>query len=61
MAVNFNVGDRVVHRLFGKGTITDILPIRGDVIVTVEFDSGQRKKLCALITKLKKEEAEKKE
>ena len=61
MAVNFNVGDRVVHRLFGKGTITDILPIRGDIIVTVEFDSGQTKKLCAIVTGIKKEDAETKE
>ena len=57
MEVNFNVGDRVVHRLFGEGTVTDILPIRGDVIVTVEFDSGQTKKLCAVITKLEKTES----
>lgn len=57
MEVNFNVGDRVTHRLFGEGTVTDILPIRGDVIVTVEFDSGQTKKLCAVITKLEKTES----
>ena len=54
MEVTFNVGDRVVHRLFGEGTITDILPIRSDVIVTIEFDSRQKKKLCAIIAKLQK-------
>lgn len=56
MAKEFNVGDRVVHRLFGKGTVTDTLPIRNDVIVTIEFDSGQTKKLCAYISKIEKEE-----
>lgn len=52
------IGDRVRHRLFGAGTVKDVLPIIGDVIVTVEFDSGKTKKLCAVIAKLEAEESE---
>ena len=54
MAETFKVGDRVVHRLFGKGTVTDILPINDDIVVTIDFDSGKTKKLCAYIAKLEK-------
>lgn len=54
MAETFKVGDRIVHRLFGKGTVTDILPISDDIVVTIDFDSGKTKKLCAYIAKLEK-------
>ena len=54
MAVSFKTGDRVVHRLFGKGTVSGVLPISGDIIVTIDFDSGKTKKLCAYIAKLEK-------
>ena len=54
MAAEFKVGDRVVHRLFGEGTVTDTLPIRDDIILTIDFDNGKTKKLCAFIAKLKK-------
>ena len=43
MAETFKVGDRIVHRLFGKGTVTDILPISDDIVVTIDFDSGKQK------------------
>ena len=45
-------GDRVRHRLFGTGTVTDTLPLGGDTVVTIEFDSGCTKKLCAVIAAL---------
>ena len=45
-------GDRVRHRLFGDGTVTDTLPIGDDTVVTIEFDSGSKKKLCAVISAL---------
>ena len=52
------IGDRVHHRLFGDGTVTDTLPIGDDTVVTIEFDSGSRKKLCAVISKLELIETE---
>lgn len=46
------IGDRVNHKRYGEGTVTDMLPIRGDIVVTVVFDSGRTKKLCASVTEL---------
>lgn len=57
MTAEFKVGDRIVHRLFGKGTVTDTLPIRGDIILTIDFDNGKTRKLCAYIAKLEKEQS----
>ena len=51
-------GDTVRHRLFGDGTVTDTLLIGDDTVVTIEFDSGSRKKLCAVISNLELIETE---
>ena len=51
-------GDRVRHRLFGDGTVTDTLLIGDDTVVTIEFDSGSRKKLCTVISNLELIETE---
>ena len=45
-------GDRLRHRLFGTGTVTDTLPLGDDTVGTIEFDSGSTKKLCAVISAL---------
>ncbi|EWM52169.1 hypothetical protein [Ruminococcus flavefaciens] len=45
-------GDRVRHRLFGKGTVTDTLSLGDDTVVTIEFDSGVTKKLCVVVSDL---------
>ena len=50
-------GDRVRHRLFGTGTVTDTLPLGGDTVVTIEFDNGTTRKLCAEIANLESAEA----
>lgn len=50
-------GDRVRHRLFGIGTVTDTLPLGGDTVVTIEFDNGTIRKLCAEIANLESAEA----
>ncbi|MBR6243071.1 MAG: hypothetical protein IKQ90_06225 [Ruminococcus sp.] len=52
---NIRIGDRVLHRLYGAGVVLDMLPISGDIILTIEFDSGKKKKLCALVSKLEPE------
>ena len=49
-------GDRVRHRLFGNGTVTDTLLIGDDTVVTIDFDSGNTKKLCAVISALESAE-----
>ena len=50
-------GDRVRHRLFGTGTVTDTLPLGCDTVVTIEFDNGTTRKLCAEIANLESAEA----
>ncbi|MBR5684289.1 MAG: hypothetical protein IKW96_13630 [Ruminococcus sp.] len=45
-------GDRVIHRLFGRGTVIDTLPLGGDTVVTIEFDNGTVRKLCAVVSGL---------
>ena len=50
-------GDRVRHRLFGTGTVNDTLPLGGDTVVTIEFDNGTTRKLCAEIANLESAEA----
>ena len=50
-------GDRVRHRLFGTGTVIDTLPLGGDTVVTIEFDNGTTRKLCAEIANLESAEA----
>ena len=54
-SIDFKKGDRVKHRLFGKGTVTDTLPLGGDTVVTIEFDNGTTRKLCADISGLEKD------
>ena len=43
-------GDRVRHKRYGGGTVIDVLPIRGDKILTIRFDSGAEKKLCVSVS-----------
>lgn len=48
------VGDRVIHAMFGEGTVLSSRDMGGDVLYEVEFDNGQTKKLMATFAKLKK-------
>lgn len=54
-------GDRIRHRLFGTGTVVDTLPLGGDTVVTIEFDSGTTRKLCAVISGIVFEETSEQE
>jgi DNA helicase-2/ATP-dependent DNA helicase PcrA len=49
-------GTRVIHAMFGEGTILSARDMGGDVLYEVAFDSGQSKKLMATFAKLKKVE-----
>ena len=52
----FDVGSRVVHSLFGMGTVTSAREMGGDILYEVKFDSGVTKKLMATFAKLKSAE-----
>ena len=41
----WDVGDRVEHKNFGEGVITDMRPMGNDCLVEIEFESAGRKKL----------------
>ncbi len=41
----FNLGDRVVHRAFGKGEITKVTPMGGDALIEITFDEVGVKRL----------------
>ena len=50
----FSRGDRVLHAMFGAGTIAFAQDMGGDILYEVNFDNGQSKKLMATFAKLKK-------
>ena len=56
--VEIQKGDRVKHRLFGRGTVTDTLPLGGDTVVTIEFDNGTVRKLCAVVAGLEPDDSD---
>ena len=43
---------RVKHKIFGQGTVTDVLAMTSDTMLTVVFDSVGQKKLMANYAKL---------
>ena len=49
------VGERVVHRTFGPGTVLGVSGYGPDVRVTVDFDAVGRKRLVARIARLERE------
>ena len=48
-------GDRVRHKVFGPGRITDAAPMGNDTLLTVAFDKAGVKKIMANFAKLKAE------
>ena len=53
-SLDYTVGDRVTHRKFGEGTVTDIKDGTKDYEVTVDFDRAGTKRLFASFAKLEK-------
>ena len=53
-SLEYDVGDRVVHRLFGEGTVTEITEGKKDYEVSVRFDTAGEKRMFASFAKLKK-------
>ena len=44
-APKFGLGDRIVHRAFGRGQITKLTPMGGDALIEITFDEAGVKKL----------------
>ncbi len=53
-SLDYGKGDRVRHRKFGEGTVTDIVNGAKDFEVTVDFDTAGTKRLFASFAKLEK-------
>ncbi len=51
---DFKSGDKINHRIFGKGTVKSAQKMGTDMLVEVEFASGVVKKLMASFAKLEK-------
>lgn len=53
-ALEYGVGDRVKHVKWGAGTVLDLVDVKKDYQVTVEFDTEGVKRVLAGFAKLKK-------
>ncbi len=53
--LDYSEGDRVVHSKFGPGTVVKIEEQSKDFVVTVDFDTGDRRKMMAGFAKLQLE------
>ena len=51
---SFSAGDRVKHNIFGEGTVSEVLPMGNDAMITIQFDKRGPKKLMRNNAKLKK-------
>ncbi len=53
-AVEYKVGDTVVHKSFGTGTVLTLQPMGNDVLMEVAFDKAGTKKMMANFARLEK-------
>jgi len=51
---NFSIGDKIEHKLFGEGIITDINGIFDSAKLTIEFEGKVSKVILAKYVKLPK-------
>ena len=50
----FTAGERVMHKIFGEGTVLSATKMAGDTLVEIAFDNKGTKKIMANYTKIKK-------
>lgn len=50
--INYTVGMRIGHKVFGEGTVTAVVPMASDCMLTVSFDKVGEKKLMTNYVKL---------
>ncbi len=50
----YSVGDRVVHKIFGEGTVLSIRKMANDAMLEIAFEKAGTKKIMANYAKLKK-------
>lgn len=52
--MTYEAGERVLHRLFGEGTVISVLPASNDYMLEIAFDKVGTKKIMANFAKLQK-------
>lgn len=52
--LSFKIGDTVIHKTWGKGTVLSITPMANDTLLEVAFLNGPTKKIMANYAKLEK-------
>ena len=50
----YSIGDRVEHKLFGKGTVLEIEKVGDNTNLTIEFSGNISKKIISKYVKLVK-------
>ena len=53
-SVTYTAGERILHKIFGEGTITNVTPAANDFMLEVAFDKVGTKKIMAKYAKLTK-------
>ncbi len=53
-SADYKVGDTVIHKSFGTGTILSLQPMGGDTLMEVAFDKAGTKKMMANFARLEK-------
>ena len=48
------MGDRVEHKVWGKGTIRKVTPMAGDMLLEIQFDTAGLRKTMANYTPITK-------
>ncbi len=51
---DYKVGDTVLHKSFGTGTILSLQPMGGDILMEIAFDKAGTKKMMANFARLEK-------
>lgn len=52
--ITYSDGERIRHKIFGEGTITDVNPMGGDFLLEIIFDKAGTKKIMANFAKIEK-------
>lgn len=53
-SIDFNVGDKVVHSVFGSGVILSVMTMGGDKLLEIDFEKIGKKKIMATFAKLER-------
>ena len=53
-SVDYKVGDTVMHKTFGRGTVLSLKPMGGDTLVEIAFDKTGTKKMMANFSRLER-------